>query len=95
MQDTKPSESQCHYPECTSAAVKTCRKCHQSFCDRHIHRRWWSYLCDFCLWQRAAGHTPIRDARFEVASDFIREREERKGLHFIPDAQEKIDELEN
>jgi hypothetical protein len=52
-------------------------------------------MCDFCLWQRAAGRTPTEDARFEGADDRIREREEQKGLHFIPDDQEKIDELDN
>jgi hypothetical protein len=44
---------------------------------------------------KAAGRTPEIDARFEDASDRIREREERKGLHFIPNDQEKIDELDN
>ena len=42
-------QSQCHYPNCTSQAVNICRKCHQSFCYIHLHRRWWSYMCDFCL----------------------------------------------
>lgn len=95
MQDTKPPASQCHYPDCPAAAVKTCRQCHQSFCAVHIHRRWWSYICEFCLLLKAAGRTPERDAAFELASDQMRAREERRGLQFIPDDQEKIDELDN
>jgi len=92
MQDTKTPESQCHYSDCASPAVKTCRKCHHSFCARHIHRQLWSYICDFCLWEKAAGHTPIEDAPMEGVVERIREREEHKGLRFIPDYQEKIDE---
>ena len=65
MGDKKILESLCHYPDCTSASVKTCRKCHQSFCDRHIHRRWWSYICEFCLLLGAAGRPPERDVRAE------------------------------
>ncbi len=47
-------ESQCHYPDCTFQAVNTCRKCHQSYCYIHLHRRRWSYMCDFCLWVKEA-----------------------------------------
>ena len=90
MQDTKPSESQCHYPDCTSAAVKTCSKCHQSFCGLHIHRRWWSYMCDFCLWQRDAGRfhrsvvTPseFRDHAF---IDEVREKNDQEQRDELAD----------
>jgi hypothetical protein len=93
MQDTKPPESQCHYPDCTSAAVNTCRKCHQSFCALHIHRRWWSYICDFCLELKEARrfHRPEpesgdvfhRGVDMPNVIDEVREK----------DDQEKIDEL--
>jgi hypothetical protein len=91
MQDTKIAEPQCHYPDCPSAAVKICRTCHQSFCARHIHRRWWSYIREFCLQLKAAERAAERPyetygpERHAVIVDEVREKDE----------QEQIAELDN
>ena len=56
--DKKALESQCHYPDCSLVSVKICRKCHQSFCGRHMHRRWGRSLCEFCLLLQVAKPSP-------------------------------------
>lgn len=64
--DEKALESQCHYPDCSLASVKICRQCQQSFCSQHIHQRWGSSLCEFCLLLKAAKPSPpLRDMETE------------------------------
>src|SRR5436305_11131122 len=54
MQDSQASELRCHYPGCTRLAQQRCVECHQTFCEQHIHRRWWRDICEFCLLLEAA-----------------------------------------
>jgi len=71
MQDKNRRESQCHYPDCTAASVKTCRKCHRSFCDQHIHRRWWgSYICEICLFLKGTGKAPRDTEKEEIIAGY-------------------------
>jgi hypothetical protein len=80
MQNKPIAESQCHYPDCQSAAVKTCSKCHQGFCAQHVHRRWLSAICEFCLLLKAAGQVPAQrdteiaeiNAGFEVRRNSLK-----------------------
>lgn len=72
MQDKNTHESQCHYPDCTDSPTRTCKKCHHTYCEQHIHRRWWgSYICEICIFLKGTGGKASRDTEMaEIAAGY-------------------------
>jgi hypothetical protein len=64
MQPTQPVLNGCQYPGCTHPATITCRKCHQGFCQQHVHRSWGSSICEFCFLLEQAQGRQSRQARY-------------------------------
>lgn len=71
MQNNHMLETHCHYPDCTAVAVKRCKKCHQTFCEQHIHRRWWGgSICEICRFLKGAGKAPRANEKEEITAEF-------------------------
>ena len=65
MQQIQPLADRCQYPDCTNLSAVTCKKCHQGFCIKHVHREWRKYICEFCfLLEQAQGGSQKKARRF-------------------------------
>ena len=65
MQQIQPLADHCHYPDCTNLSTVACKKCHQGFCTKHVHRAWGKSLCEFCfLLEQAQGGSQKKAKRF-------------------------------